>query len=516
MTTILVASLITTLSFGGLIALRYWSKRTGFAVAVSVIIGAECLGLSILFLALTWGRVDNTPWLDVPLRSLSRQAIGFGIAVAVLGIFFFLNTRILVVNHKALGAVFFGLLIPLSVGILMIGVRLAQDSPTPMAMTSFPPRPVVPTLQDVQTSNYTGLVSSFPSLTFRRPTNLVQPDDARGLLFVTEQAGRIHVFPNDQQVIHSNVFLDITDRVAESGEEGLLGLAFDPEYMLNGYFYVHYSAANPRRSVFARYSVSQADPTQADVGSEFIILEISQPGRTHNGGQLAFGPDGYLYLGLGNGGPIGDHPSGNSQDTGNLLGSISRIDVSDLSEEERYHIPPDNPFIGDPSVKDEIWAYGLRNPWRFSFDLETDRLWAGDVGQISWEEIDLINKGLNYGWKFMEGAHCVTRTTGCDEPGLQLPVSEYGRDQGCAVVGGYVYRGSEIPSLVGGYVYGDFCSGKIWALWYDGQSITRHELLFDSDLFIASFGRDQDGELYIVVSAIVDYSFDIYRLAAKQ
>ena len=339
---------------------------------------------------------------------------------------------------------------------------------------------------------------AFPNLDFQRLTNLVQPDDGQNHIFVTEQMGRIRVFPDDPQATKAEVFLDIRERVSESdNEEGLLGLAFDPNYTSNGYFYVYYSAASPRRSVVSRFSVNQSDPNLADPGSETVIMEIPQPYGNHNGGQLAFGPDGYLYIGLGDGGSGGD-PRGNSQNIGTILGAILRIDVGRVSEGKSYSIPPDNPFVGIDDSREEIWAYGLRNPWRFSFDAETGFLWAGDVGQNRWEEVDVVEKGLNYGWNIMEGRHCFSPATDCDTTGLELPVAEYGRAEGCSITGGYVYRGGDIPWLVDTYVSGDFCSGRIWGLRYDGGSVTEQALLIDSDLSITSFGQVLDGTLYVL------------------
>jgi glucose/arabinose dehydrogenase len=337
----------------------------------------------------------------------------------------------------------------------------------------------------------------FPDLSFQEMTNLVQPDDASDLMFVTEQRGVIYSFSanNSQQ---ADVFLDITDRVNRGGnEEGLLGLVFGSDYQENGYFYVYYSAADPSRSVVSRFSLDEEDTDVADPESEVIIMEVAQPFSNHNAGQLAFGPDGYLYIGLGDGGSAGD-PLGNGQNLVTLLGSILRIDVSGLSAPGDYEIPADNPFVGTTGARGEIWAFGLRNPWRFSFDSETGLLWAGDVGQSSWEEIDIIAKGANYGWNIMEGSHCYSPATGCDQSGLTLPIVEYDHSQGCSVTGGYVYRGDQTPSLQGYYIYGDYCSGNIWALVYDGSVVTDNVLLVDSDLSITSFGEDLAGNLYIL------------------
>ncbi len=375
-----------------------------------------------------------------------------------------------------------------------------------------------PLLSDAPTPTPTGVTSSptesvqalrvqrlFPQLVFQRLTNLAQPDDGLDHILVTEQAGRILLLPNDQDATDAAIFLDITDRVEDGGiEEGLIGLAFDPGYSVNGYLYVYYSAAAPRRSVLSRFSQSRTDPGVADPDSELIIMEISQPAANHNGGQLAFGPDAYLYVGLGDGGFGGD-PLGNGQDVGALLGTILRLDVTGGSDGAAYSIPPDNPFVGVAGAREEVWAYGFRNPWRFSFDVsgtdsgdETGRLWVADVGQNRWEEIDVVEPGLNYGWNVMEGAHCFSPALNCDTSGLQLPVIEYDHSDGCSVTGGYVYWGQAIPSLVGSYLYGDFCSGNIWGLRYDGRTVTHNDMLVDSDLSITSFGEDRAGNLYIL------------------
>jgi glucose/arabinose dehydrogenase len=349
----------------------------------------------------------------------------------------------------------------------------------------------------------------FPDLSFQEPTNLLQPDGTSDLMFVTEQRGIIYAFSanNPQQ---ANMFLDITDRVNKGGnEEGLLGLAFDPDYQENGYFYVYYSADSPRRSVLARFRLDQENTDVADPQSEVIVMEIAEPYSNHNGGQLAFGPDGYLYIGLGDGGGGGD-PYGNGQNLGTVLGSILRIDVRGLSG--GYEIPADNPFVDSEGARAEIWAFGLRNPWRFSFDSETGLLWAGDVGQGSWEEIDVITGGANYGWNIMEGLHCYSPPGGCDQSGLTLPIAEYDHSQGrCAVTGGYVYHGDQIPSLQGYYIYGDYCSGDIWGLAYDGSVVTENTLLTKSGLSITSFGEDLAGNLYIL-----DRAGGIYTLVQTE
>ncbi|MDE2685877.1 MAG: PQQ-dependent sugar dehydrogenase [Chloroflexota bacterium] len=346
----------------------------------------------------------------------------------------------------------------------------------------------------------------FPNLSFKRTVGMAYPDDGGKQLFVLLQPGIIMTFANDQNVETASIFLDIRERVSDRGnEEGLLGLAFDPDFHANGYFYVYYSATNPRRSVLSRFT-AHAIGSIANADSERIIMEIEQPYSNHNGGQIAFGPDGYLYIGLGDGGSRGD-PQGNGQSLSTLLGSILRIDVSMLDESGSYSIPADNPFIGSEGVKREIWAYGIRNPWRFSFDRESGELWMADVGQNRLEEVNIVSRGLNYGWNTMEGSSCFKPSRGCDVQGLEVPIAEYGREDGCSVTGGYVYRGKRLPSLYGAYIYGDFCSGKIWALRYDGAKITEHLEIVDSRLEISSFGEEQTGEIFIL-------SFDggIYRL----
>jgi glucose/arabinose dehydrogenase len=350
----------------------------------------------------------------------------------------------------------------------------------------------------------------FPGLSFQQMTNVLQPNDGSGLIFLTEQRGTVYSFSvNGSQ--QANVFLDITDRVNMGGtEEGLLGIAFDPDYQGNGYFYVYYSAASPRRSVVSRFNLDQQQLDVADPQSEVIIMEIEQPFSNHNGGQLAFGPDGYLYIGLGDGGS-GGGPQGNGQNLGTLLGSILRIDVSGLSAPGDYKIPPDNPFVNTAGARPEIWAFGLRNPWRFSFVSETGLLWAGDVGQNTWEEIDIVTGGGNYGWNIMEGLHCYSPATGCDQSGLTLPLVEYDHSHGCSIIGGCVYHGDRIPSLQGRYACGDYCSGDIWALAYDGSTVTGNLLLTESGLTITSFGVDLAGNLYIL-----SRDGRIYTLVQKQ
>ncbi len=354
------------------------------------------------------------------------------------------------------------------------------------------------------------LVKAFPKLSFIKPVDLQSARRDHDHLYVLEQDGIIYSFVNSPVTAEKKVFLDIREKVFKGHmEEGLLGLAFHPSYKENGYFYIFYSANPPRRSVVARFQRSKGDPTLADPNSEMIIIEQPQPFGNHKGGQLAFGPDGYLYIALGDGGGAGD-PFNNAQNLKSLLGSILRLDIDHPSQGRNFGIPSDNPFAGNTSgTREEIYAYGLRNPWRFSFDPVTKGLWAADVGQDKpFEEINIIEKGKNYGWHVMEGSHCFDPPVACKREGLELPLWEYSMDEGRSVTGGYVYRGHKLSSLTGYYIYGDFVSGRLWALSTAGRKVVRNkELLHNPDLYPTSFGLDSEGELYIC-------SFDgyIYRL----
>ena len=325
---------------------------------------------------------------------------------------------------------------------------------------------------------------------------LTHPEGVTDRLYLVLQPGRIMVFNNTPRPSRPDTFLDIRDRVSDRAlEEGLLGLAFDPQYQENGYFYVYYSAASPRRSVVARYEAS-LDGAPVDPSTEKIVMEIEQPFSNHNGGHLVFGPDGYLYIGVGDGGASGD-PNGNAQNLGTLLGSILRIDVSALSAEGAYTVPDDNPFVDERGARPEIWAYGLRNPWRFSFDRESGELWAGDVGQNEFEEIDLVTRGGNYGWNVLEASSCF-QAASCDRGSFEGPITQYGREAGRLVTGGYVYRGRAAPSLVGAYLFGDFHSGRIWALRMDGRQKAEVREIVNTDLEISSFAEGPHGEIYIL------------------
>ena len=340
------------------------------------------------------------------------------------------------------------------------------------------------------------LAPALGGLEFKKPVALVFPEGSTATGYIVEQSGRVlSITLTDSEWMVSE-FLDIEERVSDRGrEEGLLGLALSPSFPSEPYIYVNYTAAGPRRTVVSRFTANSSLPVVADPDSEQVILEVAQPYSNHNGGQLLFGPDGYLYIGFGDGGSAGD-PKDNGQDPGTLLGTIVRIDVSELDSSGTYAIPDDNPLIGMEGARPEVWAFGLRNPWRFTFDRDTGDLWAADVGQNEREEVNVILPGLNYGWNVMEGSLCYGRgNAGCSSVGLELPVAEYGRDGGCSITGGYVYRGGRFPGLYGSYVFGDFCSGKIWSFAPDtGQT----SLLLDSGLSISTFSEDQEGEIYVV------------------
>ena len=328
----------------------------------------------------------------------------------------------------------------------------------------------------------------------QRPVAVRAAGDGSGRLFIVEQPGRLRIV--DDGGLRSTPFLDIRDRVRDSAnEQGLLGLAFHPDYASNGRFFVNYTDLTGD-TVVAEYARSEGDPNWSESSSEAIILTIQQPFSNHNGGDIAFGPDGFLWISTGDGGSGGD-PQGNGQNTQTLLGKLLRVDVDNGST---YTIPADNPFADDSEARDEIWALGLRNPWRFSFDRETGDLYIGDVGQSQREEIDFESRldpgGRNYGWNTMEGSRCY-QSSNCSTDGLILPVAEYSHTSGCSVTGGYVYRGSRFPDLEGLYIYGDFCSGTVWALVPAGAGKWTVAVVGETSAAIASFGEDEDGELYL-------------------
>lgn len=353
--------------------------------------------------------------------------------------------------------------------------------------------------------NSISLQNAYPNLRFSKPLDFQSPEDDTDRIFVVEQGGTIKVFPNNETVSESTTFLDISSNLVNRDELGLLGLVFHPNYRSNGLFYVMYTSSSDL-AVVSSFQVSSSNPDVADASSETILLRIPQPFTNHNGGQLAFGPDGYLYIAAGDGGSGGD-PQGNAQNLTNLLGKILRIDVDRTENGLEYAIPSDNPFVSSRSSRHEIYAYGLRNPWRFSFDVQSNVLWAGDVGQNVIEEIDVIESGANYGWNTFEGTQCFNSAT-CDTNGFVAPVFEY--DQSAndrSITGGYVYRGQTLNSLQGLYIYGDFISGKIWGLSTNLGSTLTNQLLVESRLPISSFGTDSNNELYVCAFDGAIYKF---------
>lgn len=345
------------------------------------------------------------------------------------------------------------------------------------------------------------LIQAFPNVTFTSPIFLTHSNDGTNRIFVVQQNGIIKVFPNDTNVTSANVktFLDISNKISSStGEEGLLGLAFHPNYLSNGYFYINYTAPGPLHTVVARFKVSSGNPNKADSLSEYQILQVTQPFSNHNGGNLMFGLEGYLYIALGDGGSGGD-PNNNAQNTHVLLGKILRININDTTLTARYTIPNTNPFYNDTtSGRGEIFCWGMRNPWRFSQDAVTGVIYCGDVGQNVWEEIDILQPGKNYGWRVLEGNSCYNPPTNCDTTGKTMPIKVYSHTSGaCSVTGGYVYRGSRRPELQGAYIYGDYCNGRVWMLRYNNGNVTSDSLLTTLPTSLSSFGVDQSNELYI-------------------
>lgn len=362
---------------------------------------------------------------------------------------------------------------------------------------------------------------AFENLVFDRPIVLTHAGDGSNRVFVAEQKGRLMVFPNDPEVEEAGVFLDIRDRVVykdNQNEEGLLGFAFHPKYRENGQIFLYYTTTSaPHTSVVSRFRVSKDDANRVDPATEEEILRIPQPYWNHNGGTIAFGKDGYLYIALGDGGS-GNDPDGNGQNLLTLLGSILRIDVDHRDEGKAYAIPKDNPFIDHDVVINrkgqtkkalpEIYAYGLRNVWRMSFDRETGKLWAADVGQNLWEEINIITRGGNYGWNIREARHWF-RPDGNDgdRPELIDPVWEYHHDIGKSITGGHVYRGKRVPELQGKYVYADYVTGLLWALEYTGESSATNYSLTGDKLPVMSFGEDEAGEVYYMTTFGQLYTF---------
>jgi glucose/arabinose dehydrogenase len=333
------------------------------------------------------------------------------------------------------------------------------------------------------------------------PVFVTSARDGTGRLFIVEQTGRIKIYVNGQ--VLATPFLSIPTQVSNGAEQGLLGLAFHPGFKTNRKLFINFTDVNGD-TVIRQYRTSSTNPNVVATSSAVTILKVAQPYDNHNGGMIAFGPDGYLYIGLGDGGSGGD-PGNRAQNKDSLLGKILRIDVNGTTSTTKYRNPPSNPFVG-VAGRNEIWMYGLRNPWRFSFDRANGNLWIGDVGQGAWEEVDRAvrtssgaGRGVNWGWRVMEGFHCYNPSSGCSTSGKTKPVLEYDHNGGrCSVTGGYVYRGTLVPALAGGYVFADYCSGEIWVVSGTAASPATRTLLLDTDFNISSFGEDAAGDLYLL------------------
>jgi glucose/arabinose dehydrogenase len=339
------------------------------------------------------------------------------------------------------------------------------------------------------------LQRSFNDISFKTPVFMLQSAAENKRWYIVEQEGTIQRVSKDKDGISVELFADIRDRVIAGGEKGLLGMAFHPLYKTNKHVFLSYTGKNKSgelTSYISRFSVNKSG-TKLLPDSEQIILSVAQPYGNHNGGHIVFGADGYLYIGLGDGGSAGD-PKNNGQNIQTLLGALLRIDI-DTSKP--YAIPKDNPLVIGSSGRPEIYAWGLRNPWRWSFDRKTNTLWLADVGQNRWEEVNIIRKGMNYGWNIREGEHCY-RDNECRTAGLIAPVIEYTHKEGNSITGGYVYRGNAIPQLQGMYIYGDFGSGRIWGANSDTKTLSPRPLFENTGLHISSFAEDRDGELYVL------------------
>jgi glucose/arabinose dehydrogenase len=336
---------------------------------------------------------------------------------------------------------------------------------------------------------------------FSSPLLVTHAGDGSGRLFVVEQTGRIRIVKGGD--LQAGSFIDISRSVSKGGEQGLLGLAFHPSYEDNGKLYLSYTDRDGT-SVIREYLVSTTNEDRVNGSSGRTLLRVRQPYANHNGGHIVFGPDGFLYIGLGDGGSSGD-PGNRAQSRGTLLGKILRVDVNKRTGSLPYGIPSTNPYVGRSGL-DQIWAYGLRNPWRFTFDRTTGDLWIGDVGQGNWEEVDRAlasngrnaGRGVNYGWRVMEGAHCFRPSSGCVRTGRTLPLTEYSHSNGrCSITGGHVYRGKTYPDLVGAYFFADYCSGEVWFVDRAAARGVTPRRAIDTNTQITSFGEDEAGELYL-------------------
>ncbi|MEX2188994.1 MAG: PQQ-dependent sugar dehydrogenase [Pirellulales bacterium] len=356
-------------------------------------------------------------------------------------------------------------------------------------------------------------VRAYPNLKFDLPVLLTHAGDGTQRTFLVAQKGVIHILPKDAAGDETTQFLDISDRTLyneKENEQGLLGVAFHPKFKENGQFFVYYSTTEkPLTTVISRFRVSKDDPNRADPDSEEEIWRLTHPYWNHKGGTIVFGPDGYLYIGLGDGGAGGD-PHGNGQNLNTWFASILRIDVDHRDAGKKYAVPKDNPFVGRKDAKGEIWAYGVRNIWRMAFDRKTGTLWAGDVGQDLWEEINIIRRGGNYGWSIREGTHPFGKDGVGKRDDLIDPIWEYHHNVGKSITGGHVYRGKKLPELDGMYLYADYVTGLMWALSYDAQSktVTANRPIHAQPLPVMSFGEDEAGESYFLAR-----SGEIYTLS---
>ncbi len=375
----------------------------------------------------------------------------------------------------------------------------AQDGQTPILFRDAPPDPAAYQLVTVAEG-------------FHRPILLTNAGDGSGRLFVVQQSGRVRIVAGNGY--QDPPFLDVSSLISPQAasimysERGLLGLAFHPDFAENGQLFIDYTDLSGN-TVVARYTVMADNPDQVDPASATVLLQVRQPFPNHNGGHLAFGPDGYLYVALGDGGSGGD-PNGNGQNPQALLGKILRLDVD---AGDPYGIPADNPYLNNPDLAPEVWAWGLRNPWRYSFDRATGDLYIADVGQNLWEEVNFQSAdspgGENYGWNIMEATHPYSGAPIADS--LVLPFTEYSHDQGCSITGGYVYRGAALPDLQGVYFFGDWCTGRIWSSYRDVAGDWHTNEFMQMPRLFSSFGEDENGELYVV-----DYNGVVLRLEAAQ
>lgn len=372
---------------------------------------------------------------------------------------------------------------------ILIGFVACQSN-DPITQTPTNPNPPSPSARWQVTE-------VFSNLSFTNPVELLPTNDGSNRLFVLEQRGVVRVFRNDPAVAQTETFLDISGRVTSGGETGLLGMALHPSFQSNGQIFVHYTRRNngQLQSVVSRFN---SDRIRADANTEEVLLAYNQPFSNHNAGSIVFGKDGFLYITTGDGGSGGD-PQNNSQNLGNLLGKILRIDVNTRATGLAYGVPADNPFRNTANARPEIFAYGLRNPWKMTADRTTGRMWIADVGQNAREEIDLLERGGNYGWRITEGKECFNPANNCSRTGLIEPVFDYGTTEGRSITGGYVYRGKRWAALQGQYLYGDYVSGNIWALRYD-EATRQATNTFLVRLIgsLSSFGEDEAGELYLL------------------